>query len=132
VSDVERRTPPDDATLLRLCERVLAADMNSEEFHAAFPWTQGDGFVEAVWLDLRDAVYHAPGRLFRKGIDHDAYRESEPYLVVYLECELLRLGLERDQILAVRRSVIDQRELSRELIEQRLQSAARTLRGKTM
>lgn len=132
MSDVKGPTLPDDTTLLRLCERVLAADMSSEEFHAEFALMQGDELVETFWLDLRDAVYHAPGRLFHKGIDREAYRESEPYLLAYLDCELLRLGLERDQILAVRRSVINQRELSKELVEQCLDSAARMLRGKNI
>jgi hypothetical protein len=90
---------PDDIRklLIELCELVLAGKINFEDFYSkSHVFNAGlvdDIFYKEVFSDLEDGVQHAPGHLFKKGINAERWRESNEYSIILIDKILLEKHL---------------------------------------
>jgi len=86
-------TPPKEplARAGDIAQRVIDATIGLEEIHELWPreLLDVDPLFAALWSDLIHVVEHTPGRLFRRGVDYDAYRASGEFALTRAVQEIL-------------------------------------------
>jgi hypothetical protein len=109
--------------LSTLCQRVLRAELSVRDLHALLLHVQLGPFYDDVAADLRDAVEHTPGKWLSRGVDQEAWKDSEGYLTVLLDEQLLGTDLPAERLAELRGRVLDQPILDRTSIEKAISAA---------
>lgn len=80
------------ATARDLCERARNGMLSLEELHSRWPrqGVGGEMWLQEVFDDVEDAVEHLPGSFVTGKVDYKTWHRSYEFLVLYLDCMLLR------------------------------------------
>ena len=72
-----------------MCERALAGEISLDEFWETWPEPANDPALAPAREALEEGITHTPSHLWRRGVDHKAWRRSPEF--GDLEAQLHRL-----------------------------------------
>jgi hypothetical protein len=117
MSDLNQQNYRD--VIQRICERALIGEIGLEEFHSSWPVEANeDPFYQQLFDDVEDGVEHLPGNPFTGRTNYKLWYSSYEYLLIYLDCMLIRSGKDTAQLMACRDAAIKQKVLSKATIEE--------------
>jgi len=105
-------------TLISLCKDVLHGDLSLEEFFTRWPdEISQTPFVLALFDDLEDGVEHFPGLGFSGEKDFQTWESSYMAYKLQVDLQSLTSGIPEDQMLFLRRFILDQNIRDKKEIE---------------
>ena len=110
-----------DPTLInkvkKICSLALDAKIDIKELHSTWPSDANkNSFYRLVFEDLEDGIEHAPGYFLKAGVDLNAWKKSEEFLKIYLDCEVLKSNLTIDEMILCREKILFSKKLDQEII----------------
>jgi hypothetical protein len=91
----------------KICLLAIQGNLHLEEVGRIWPLeAKGHAFLKQVYDDIEDGVEHAPGFFFKRGIDQDAWQDTEMYRILLLDAELLAMDLDFNILNTCRKEVL--------------------------
>lgn len=101
-----------------VCEKAKEGTLKLDIFYDQWPKeANSNPLFKQIYEDIEDAIEHTPGFLFRKGIDLKSWYASDMYLTLYLDSILLKYDKSWEELMQCRETVLKQKSLSTETIE---------------
>ena len=101
-----------------ICSRALEGTLTLDEFCALWPqFLFTTPFYYQIYDDLEYGIEHTPGFFFKRGIDYEAWIDSDAYLRIFLDSVLLNYNKDVDTLQQCRNFVLQDKNLTKEIIQ---------------
>jgi hypothetical protein len=104
-----------------ICEKALGAELNLDQFYNQWPERANDStFLKLVFEDLVNGISHTPGKIFKKEVDFEEWRNGDlGYEEILLDLVLLEFDKTDDELITARKKVKEEgpSSTSRKIIE---------------
>lgn len=105
------------SVIVEICSKALEGKIKLDNFYEVWPKKALNvPLYDQIYGDLEDGIEHTPGYFLKQGVDHTAWIDTDAYLRIYLDSVLLGCDKSVDELLQCRTFVLQQKNLSQEIV----------------